>query len=143
METQYLLPRRRLKDNITGITSLLVTLVWLGALFTGQNWWLAALFMGYMIIVPLIALLYGNEDDRETWWNTCYGRCTGMLSSTHTEKISTEIKESDETPLETLQHRYARDELTDEQFERKLDQLLETKTLEDVADRAQIRELDT
>lgn len=143
METQYLLPRGRLKDNITGITSLLVTLVWVGALFTGQGWWLAALLTGYVLIVPLIALLYGNESDRETWWNTCYGRCTGMLPSTHTEQISTEIKASNETPLETLQHRYARGELTDEQFERKLDQLLETETLENVADRARIREFDT
>ncbi|WP_227377954.1 SHOCT domain-containing protein [Haladaptatus halobius] len=130
----------RLKNNITDATSLLVTLVWMLALFTGQDWWLAALLIGYIAIVPFVALLFSDEPDRETWWNTCSGWCTGMLSNAPTETVPTEIEESEETPLDTLQRRYARGELTDEQFERKLDQLLEMETLEDVADRARIRE---
>lgn len=137
METLHLVPSRRLKDTVTSIASLLVTLVWMLALFTGQSWWLAALLIGYMVIVPLVVLLYGDESDRETWWNTCSGWCTGMISNT-----STEVDDTEETPLETLQRRYTRGELTDEQFERKLDQLLETETLEDVADRRRLRERD-
>ncbi|WP_394352010.1 SHOCT domain-containing protein [Halorussus halophilus] len=58
-------------------------------------------------------------------------------------------KTEDETPdeptnnkeaLETLRDRYARGELTDEQFERKLERLLDTESLEDVEDRARARE---
>lgn len=143
METLRPMLSRQLKDNVTGITSSLVTLVWMLALFTGQSWWFAALLIGYIAIVPLVALLSGDESNRETWRNICSGWCTGMLSNTPTETVPTEVEESEETPLDTLQRRYARGELTDEQFERKLDQLLETETLEDVADRARIRERDT
>ncbi|WP_227377720.1 SHOCT domain-containing protein [Haladaptatus halobius] len=139
METLRM-PSHRLKNNITDVTSLLVTLVWMLALFTGQDWWLAALLVGYVAIVPLVALLSGDESDRETWRNTCSSWCTGMLSNRSSEMVPTEVEESEETPLETLQQRYARGELTDEQFERKLDQLLETEILEDVADRERIRE---
>ncbi|MFC4448629.1 SHOCT domain-containing protein [Halorussus aquaticus] len=45
--------------------------------------------------------------------------------------------------LETLRERYARGELTDEQFERKVERLLDTESLEDVEDRARVREEET
>lgn len=44
--------------------------------------------------------------------------------------------------LETLRERYAAGELTDDQFEQKLDRLLETETLEDVQERLQRRRAD-
>ena len=48
--------------------------------------------------------------------------------------------EADETALEQLRRRYAEGELTDEQFERKLERLLETQTIEDVEDARRARE---
>ncbi|AGB38461.1 SHOCT domain-containing protein [Natronococcus occultus] len=120
-------PRTRLRENATEVTATLVTGIWLAAMFTGQGWWLAALLFGYIVVVPMVALLFGDEDDVREWWTE--------------DEIDPETLEEpdDEEPsatdaLERLRDRYAAGELTDEQFERKLDRLLETETLED-ADR--------
>ncbi|QFU84074.1 SHOCT domain-containing protein [Natronorubrum aibiense] len=112
---------------------MLVTAVWLGAMFTGQSWWLAALLVGYIAVVPLVALLFGDEADRREWWDDW---ATDSKTETDTT-ASTSSEESDAErrgALETLRDRYAAGELTDEQFERKLERLLETETLEDAAE---------
>ena len=121
----------RLRENATGITSLLVTAFWLGAMFTGQDWWLAALLVGYVAIVPLVAILFGDEDDRREW--------AAESLSADTAETDGEPEPTDSTTdaLETLRERYAAGELTDEQFERKLERLLDTETLEGAQEWAQ------
>ena len=120
----------RFRKNAAGIASTVVTGVWLAAMFLNFDWWLAALLFGYIVVVPVVAMLFGDEEeesDIEEWWDDSWARAS------ETEKP----KEPDEeTPLETLRQRYAAGELTDEQFEHKLEQLLETETIEDVEDRA-------
>lgn len=49
------------KATATGIAALLVTGVWLVALFTNQGWWLLALLLGYIVVVPLVAILFGRQ----------------------------------------------------------------------------------
>jgi len=110
----------RLRDNVTEITTILVTGLWLALLFVGPgDWWLAVMLVGYVVVVPIVAILAGDEEEADDWdeW--------AGEESTETQ---------DETPLETLQRRYAEGELTDEQFERKLERLLEVETLEDAED---------
>ena len=123
----------RLRENVTEITSLLVTAFWLGAMFTGQDWWLAALLVGYVAVVPLVAILFGDEDDRREWVDDD--------SSTDTaETDESEPTDSTTDALETLRERYAAGELTDEQFEQKLERLLDTETLEGAQEWARKRE---
>jgi uncharacterized membrane protein len=117
---------QRLRENAVGIVSTLVTAVWMGALFTGQEWWLVALIVGYAAFVPITAVLFGDEEDRAEW----------LDGGNH---HGTESDEDEETPLEALRRRYAEGELTEEQFERKLETLLETETIEDVEDRTRQR----
>lgn len=126
-------PWNRLRENATGVVSMLVTGIWLAAMFTGQDWWLAALLFGYIVVVPLTAILFGDDDDMEEWWDDSFGTATESADAT---SDSTDAG----TPLERLRRRYADGELTDEQFERKVERLLETETLEDVEDNAQVRE---
>jgi len=114
-------PIERARENATGIVSMLVTGIWLAALFTGQEWWLAFMLFGYIVVVPAVAILSGDEDDVTEWVDR-----EGEDATAETEN------ESQEDALGTLRNRYARGELTDEQFERKVEQLLETETLEDV-----------
>lgn len=121
-------PLERAEDNVTELVTLAVTGFWLVALVTGQEWWLAALLVGYVVVVPLTELLYGDTDEEEDIEET------DPAPSSDT---------SDETPLERLRRRYADGELTDEQFERKLERLLETETLEDVEDGTAVRERET
>ncbi|MBO4249094.1 SHOCT domain-containing protein [Halomicrobium sp. IBSBa] len=121
-------PIDRARENATGIVSMLVTGIWMFGLFTGQEWWLPALIVGYAVFIPLTATLFGDKDERETW----AGDLTDSSSRETTDERTREPESDDETALEALRRRYAEGELTDEQFERKLDRLLETETLEDV-----------
>ncbi|MDF9746816.1 SHOCT domain-containing protein [Natrinema salsiterrestre] len=118
-------PWTRLRENASGVVSLLVTAVWLGAMFTGQEWWLAALLVGYIVVVPLAAILFDDEIDGDEW-------ADDYTSTDEPESETTTAGDPDtRDALETLRERYAAGELTDDQFERKLERLLDTETLED------------
>ncbi|MEZ3116708.1 SHOCT domain-containing protein [Halobaculum sp. MBLA0147] len=120
----------RLRDNLTGIVSLLVTGVWMTGLFTGQEWWLPALIVGYAVVLPLVGILAGEDTDADDWVDL-----GDSQSADTSERRRTEHDEADggstKDALETLRERYARGELTEQQFERKLDRLLETESVED------------
>jgi uncharacterized membrane protein len=134
-------PASRLRENAVGIASTVVTGVWLAALFLGFDWWLAALLFGYVVVVPVVAMLFGDdEDDDDEWWNDLWGEAREKIREI--EEGDGEARPTDETPLETLRRRYAEGELTDEQFERKLERILETETLEDAEERAARRRLE-
>ncbi|MFC6769174.1 SHOCT domain-containing protein [Natrinema soli] len=123
-------PWSRLRENATGIASLLVTAIWLGAMFTNQSWWLAALLVGYIAVVPLVAILFGDEDDQREWADDYVGTDESETVS-DPETTATDSETSTRDALETLRERYASGELTDEQFERKLERLVGTETVED------------
>jgi hypothetical protein len=124
--------RRRLRANATAVVSTLVTGIWLAALFTGQDWWLAFMLLGYVAIVPLTALLFGDEEETGAWDNEEVSVPESEASSRrrkpNTSKGGKSPDESD--PLQTLRNRYASGELTDQEFEEKLERLLETEDIE-------------
>jgi len=124
-------PIARARENVVEIVSTLVTGIFLAALFTGQDWWLPFMLVGYVVIVPLTALLFGDEDDVDEWVEDA-----DVATSTETTTDSWKSDSDRQEALETLRERYARGELTDEQFERKVERLLETETLEDVEDKS-------
>jgi uncharacterized membrane protein len=137
--------RERFRENATGITSTVVTGVWLVALFTHQGWWLAALLFGYIVVVPVVSMLFGDDEDWEEHadeeradehWEDARpggGRTTDESSS---DPPATDNRDA----LETLRDRYARGELTDDQFERKVERLLDTESLETAEERYRERE---
>ncbi|MFP8951733.1 SHOCT domain-containing protein [Natrialbaceae archaeon A-arb3/5] len=127
-------PVTRLRNNITEITAMVLTGLWLLGLFTGQWWWLPLLLVSYVVIVPLIALLFGDEADRAEWWDWGEESWSEWDEDEHDESEPADSepgRTNNADALETLRDRYAAGELTDEQFERKLERLLETETLED------------
>jgi uncharacterized membrane protein len=114
------------RTRATGVASLLVLGLGLTALFAGIDWFWVIFAVGFAVVVPLVSLLVDEEPpDRATG-----GRATE--SPTETTDPDTETDD----PLATLRDRYARGELTDEQFERKLETLLETETLEAAEERS-------
>lgn len=131
-------PATRLRENITGVTATIVTGLWLALLFLpwGGQLWLPVMLVGYIVVVPLVALLFGDEEAQADWWDDTWvesessedgrSRTTG-----EGDRPANSGTESRRDALETLRERYAAGELTDAQFERKLDRLLETETLED------------
>lgn len=132
-------PAERFRENATEITGTLVTGLWLAALFTGQDWWLAAMLFGYIVVVPIVALLFGDEDDIEEWWDDEWNEPWSSQKD-DTEPAQDDDEENARDALETLRQRYANGELTDEQFERKLERLLDTESIESVEDYVRERE---
>ncbi len=117
-------PVDRLWENVVEITAALVTGVWMVALFTGQSWWLLALLLGYVVVVPIATFLAGEADETDP--------ATDDGSEPERERAATG---SADAALGTLRERYARGELSEEQFERKLERILAVETVEDARER--------
>jgi uncharacterized membrane protein len=135
-------PLERGRQNLTGIVSVLVTGTWLAALMTGQDWWLGFMLFGYIVIVPIVAMLFGDEEDVEEWWDDEDVTTNPTQNRNRNRDRESAADEDQQDALETLRDRYARGELTDEQFERKVERLLQTETLEDAEDRGRRSESD-
>jgi uncharacterized membrane protein len=118
--------RERFRRNASGIASTVVTGTWLAALFLGVEWWLPLMLFGYVVVVPVVALLF-DEDEESEWVEDITADSTG-------ESDVDDRLEHVRDALDRLRARYAEGDLTDEQFERKLDRLLETETPEDAAE---------
>lgn len=107
----------RIRSSAPGIAALVVTGLWLALLFLNVELWLPVLLIGYIIIVPVVAIIASGDTD-----DTAHSSSDGANTP-------------EDRALATLRDRYANGELTDEQFERKLERLLEVETLEDIEDR--------
>lgn len=127
-------PLQRGRENITGIVALLITGTWLAAMLLNVEWWLPFMLFGYIVVVPVTAILFGDEADRAEWWLDSESTSVGESQEQETDPAETG------DALENLRDRYARGELSDEQFERKLERLLETETVEDAAEHLRERD---
>lgn len=133
-------PRERVEGNATGIAGAVVTGLWLVALFAGWEWWLPLMLFGYLVVLPLVSYLTDGSDELDDWdrgWGTEREREDGSARGGHPADGR---PDGADDALATLRDRYARGELTDEQFERKLERLLDTETLEDADARARARD---
>jgi uncharacterized membrane protein len=84
------------------------------------------MLFGYIVVVPVVAMLFdADEDEAET--------PAGGVTEARRADAETE-PEGVPDALDRLRTRYAEGDLTDEQFERKLDRLLATETPEDAAE---------
>lgn len=119
--------RERFKRNASGIAATAVTGTWLAAMFLNVDWWLPLLLFGYIVVVPVVSMLFDEEEGSE-WLDGI-----GSNDDTATADADAE-RESTPDALERLRTRYANGDLTDEQFERKVGRLLETETPEDAAE---------
>ena len=117
--------------SLTGAVSMLTLAVAFGGLFLGvPNWWVAFI-VGYGFVLPAVAMLERDDEEASTEYknSTTTPTSPSQSTTTHTERES-----SKKDALETLRDRYARGELSEQQFEAKLERLLETETLEDARD---------
>ena len=127
-------PLDRAKENATEIASTVVTGVWLAALFLDFEWWLPVMLFGYVVVVPVVSMLFDEEEEEETDDST---ETDTKLAREDTRARGIDedgVIEGNADAIDRLRTRYAEGDLTDEQFERKLDKLLETETPEDAAE---------
>ncbi|WP_439025566.1 SHOCT domain-containing protein [Haloarchaeobius sp. DT45] len=117
---------------LTRVASLLVLGAGLTALFLDVNdWWLIFL-IGYAVIVPIVSILSGEEGEDDDVLGDLDRRMDETLDGALAgPRRSEEVPPSKRDALETLRERYAQGELSEAQFEEKLERLLDTETLED------------
>ncbi|OYR46518.1 SHOCT domain-containing protein [Halorubrum sp. Ea8] len=119
--------RERFERNASEIAGTVVTGAWLAALFLGVEWWLPLMLFGYIVVVPVVGMLFDGDEEA--------GRAEGpAVDRTSESDAVDEEPAGTRDALDRLRSRYAEGDLTDEQFERKLDRLLETETPEDAAE---------
>lgn len=104
-------------DDLPGIVAILTLGVGLLTLFAGVEWFWMVFVLGWVVLTPLTALVFGDDDKRERWAET--GR----------EDVTTDAPQDREEALDLLRERYARGDLDDVEFERKVERLLATETL--------------
>lgn len=120
--------QKRVSNNLPGVVVFLtIGLGILGGQFgidTGVVW-----VIGFAVLLPLAGMLGGsssgnwNGDERGNW-----------SQGGRTHDTDEDLEPTD--PLDRLRDRYARGDLSDEDFERKLEALLETQTPEGARERA-------
>jgi uncharacterized membrane protein len=109
-------------EHLTEIVSLLVLGAGFVALFAGVDNFFLIWILGFAVLVPIVELL--TRDDEET-------------DESSRDEGFDRRRVDDADPLAVLRDRYARGEIDDEEFERRLEALLETETPEDVRRRVE------
>jgi uncharacterized membrane protein len=111
---------QNLRDELTGVVALVVLGVgladiWFPWLVPGIPFWVVFV-IGFAVVLPLVAIAVGETDEA-------------------TADVEPDPGRTDEAaPLDRLKRRYAEGELTDEEFERRLERLLETEDESAAAD---------
>jgi uncharacterized membrane protein len=127
--------RERFRRNASGIAATTVTGTWLAALLLGFDWWLGFMLFGYIVLIPVVSMLFDEEEESESVYVESESGSVRVERGEAAERDDEAVDTVD--ALERLRTRYANGDLTDEQFERKLDRLLETETPEDAAEWAE------
>lgn len=127
-------------DPVVGAVALGVLGAGLGSLFglpvlnLIEFWVIFAI--GYAVVVPLVSLLRGQAGGRARSPESADRPRRDRVAETPGPGDTAD--EGVDAALDRLRDRYARGDLSDEQFERKLEALLETETPEDA--RARVEE---
>ncbi|WP_255198264.1 SHOCT domain-containing protein [Halorarius litoreus] len=98
-----------LRNEASGVVALLVLGLGFAALFTGQSWFWLVWVIGFAVVLPLVSIAFGLDDD---------------------EDEPEPPRDEDAEALEELKRRYARGELDEDEFEARLERLLETEDVE-------------
>lgn len=143
------------ENTLVGLTTLGVLGAALAALLMGfENFWLVFV-IGFAVLVPIVATLTGERgmDEYDRWDGTRerqrrdgtneYDRHdrTGARSGRDNESARSTERGGDaggepkQDALDTLRERYARGDLSEADFEHKVEALLETETPEDARKR--------
>ncbi|MCT9095833.1 SHOCT domain-containing protein [Haloarchaeobius sp. HME9146] len=125
------MPTRPHDTRLTRVASLLVCGAGLAGLFLDvNNWWLIWV-IGYAVVVPIVSILSGEEDEADLLGETNRRMDEALDGAFRGKTTREDLPSSKRDALDTLRERYAQGELSEEQFERKLETLLDTETLED------------
>ena len=104
----------------------------LAGLFVGLTAAVVVFVMGWLLLVPTFAILSGvasigtDPDEIERWMDVA-DRAKERRSDA--DETAVDDATTDDDPLETLRERYARGEIDDDAFERRVEALLATEEI--------------
>ncbi len=108
---------RNAREELPGVVAVLVLGLGLADLFLnvvpGVPFWVIFI-IGFAVVLPLVGILFDEDDESATAADPSANR-------------DREGEQEQEDPLERLKRRYAEGEIGDEEFERRLERLLETE----------------
>lgn len=112
------------ENALVKLTALLVLGVGLTSLFLGYSWFWMVFAVGFAVLVPVVKVVtselnIGAPDESPA-------RSSREQSL---DQLGTDTAESKQDALDTLRTRYATGELSEAEFERKVERLLETETV--------------
>ena len=115
---------RNAREELPGVVAVLVLGLGLADLFLnvvpGVPFWVIFI-IGFAVVLPLVGILFDEDGEPTAGTDPSSGR-------------NREGERGQEDPLDRLKRRYAEGELTDEEFERRLERLLETEDESAAAD---------
>ncbi|WP_198662150.1 SHOCT domain-containing protein [Halorussus litoreus] len=130
------------ESALVKLTALLVLGLGLTTLFLGYGWFWMVFAVGFAVAVPLVKLatdelgLAGASTPRsEGSPDSMANRHADSRSDARADHRRADAPRSKQDALDALRTRYAQGELDEMEFERKVEKLLETETLEGARDR--------
>lgn len=119
----------RVMEGLTAIAAVATLPIGLLTLFfLGWQAALAVFVVGWLLLVPVFGILlyvFGDETDESS---EVGGQSADIAAAVHSAGVADDAPASD--PLGALRDRYARGEINDDEFERRVDALLETDPAE-------------
>lgn len=129
---------KRVLQSPTALVTLLVTVIWVFGYAVGADWWPIAISVGYAVGIPISSVFLegelpnGEESDSASDESTNERKTDRLTDEMGADETATGGASTADA-LETLRERYAAGDLSETQFEAKLEQLLETETVEDAS----------
>jgi hypothetical protein len=137
-------PTERARENLTGILVFVILGAGFVALFAGVSWFWMIWVLGFAVLLPIVGILTGEADEDAVDPGRTAREPVGPardrvrdapdVGPGH-DRDGRDPGTDVEDALDTLRSRYARGDLSDEQFERKLEALLDTETPEAARER--------
>lgn len=104
------------REKLVPVAAILTLGTGIVGLFLGYDWFWMVWVIGFAVVVPLLAILFGDEEENE---------------QTQVHEVRPSTSETDDA-LAVLRERYARGEINDAEFEQQLERLLESESIEHV-----------